>query len=71
MQFREWIDNNKKTIKEVADKLGVSEMNVYRYISGANIPRPDKMQKIFEYTGGEVTANDFYNNEREKNGKQN
>jgi transcriptional regulator with XRE-family HTH domain len=63
MQLKEWIEKNGKTIKEVADALGVSEMNVYRYISGSNIPRPENMQKITEYTGGEVQPNDFYKGE--------
>jgi transcriptional regulator with XRE-family HTH domain len=63
MQLKEWIEKNGKTIKEVADALGVSEMNDYRYIAGSNIPRPDRMQKIVELTGGEVQPNDFYKGE--------
>lgn len=63
MQLKEWIEKNEKTIKEVADTLGVSEMNVYRYIAGSNIPRPENMAKIVELTGGEVQPNDFYKGE--------
>jgi transcriptional regulator with XRE-family HTH domain len=74
MQFREWIDKSEKSGKsqaELARELGCSQADISRYCSGDVIPRPDRMQKIVEYTGGEVTANDFYNNERENNGKQN
>lgn len=63
MQLKEWIEKNGKTIKEVADTLGVSEMNVYRYIAGSNIPRSENMAKIVDLTGGEVQPNDFYKGE--------
>lgn len=61
MQLNEWIEKEKKTQQEVADALGCGQADISRYCSGEAIPRPDRMQKITEYTGGEVTPNDFYN----------
>ena len=60
MTLKEWIDSSGKSIEEVANDLGCSKMDIYRYCAGEVIPRPDRMQKITEYTGGEVTPNDFY-----------
>lgn len=60
MKFKKWMDENKKTTAEVAQAIGCSEMNVFRYCSGTTIPRPENMQKIIAYTGGEVQPNDFY-----------
>lgn len=63
MQLKEWIEKNNKTIDEVANDLGCSKMDIYRYCAGEVIPRPDRMAKIVEYTNGEVQPNDFYKGE--------
>lgn len=60
MTLKEWIDSSGKSIEDVANALGCSKMDIYRYCAGEVIPRPDRMQKIVELTGGEVTPNDFY-----------
>ena len=69
MQLSEWIDKNNKSIKQVAEDLGCNYEDVRRYCAGEVIPRPDRMAKITEYTGGEVQPNDFYNNEKSAEGK--
>lgn len=63
MKLQKWIEKENKTNKQVAEDTGISEMNISRYASGQNIPRPDNLQKIVAYTGGEVQANDFYEGE--------
>ena len=60
MQLKEQISKQNKTYKEVAQELGFTETDLYRYCAGLVIPRPDRMQKITEWSCGEVTANDFY-----------
>lgn len=60
MTLNEWIDENGKTMKEVAKDLFFDYENIRRYCAGEVIPRPDRMQKIVEYTAGAVTPNDFY-----------
>lgn len=49
-------DNN----SEFARRIGDSPQNVFRYATGASIPRPDKMERIVEVTEGRVQPNDFY-----------
>jgi hypothetical protein len=63
MQLNEWIDNKEKSMKQVAEDLGCNYEDVRRYCAGEVIPRPDRMQKIMEYTNGEVQPNDFYKGE--------
>ena len=45
---------------EMASRLGVSLVSVYRYISGERRPEGDVMVRIRTLTGGEVRADDFY-----------
>ena len=63
MQLNEWIEINNKSMKQFAEDLGVNYEDVRRYCTGEVIPRPDRMQKIMEATGGEVQPNDFYKGE--------
>ena len=63
MQLTEWMEKNNKTQQEVADALGCCQADISRYCSGEQLPRPDRMQKIMEYTNGEVQPNDFYKGE--------
>lgn len=60
MQLKEWIEKSGKTMKEFADILKSNYEDVRRYCAGEVIPRPDRMAKIVELTGGEVQPNDFY-----------
>lgn len=63
MKIEEWMQKNDKTQQEVADALGVSQCVVSLWLKGERLPRPENMQKITEYTGGEVQPNDFYKGE--------
>jgi transcriptional regulator with XRE-family HTH domain len=61
MRLVEYRKKQNKTQKEMADFFEVS-LDVYcswEYLK--RIPTKENMQKIIEYTKGEVTANDFYN----------
>lgn len=60
MQFSEYI--NQKNIKQedAAIQLSTTQASICRWIKGENMPRPEQMRKITEWSGGEVTANDFY-----------
>lgn len=58
--LKKYLKNNNITQKDFAELLGVDKMTLWRYVQGTRIPKPKIMQKIFELTKGEVTANDFY-----------
>lgn len=44
----------------MAELIDVTPQAVERYVNGKRIPEPEVMAKIFEVTGGAVSANDFY-----------
>lgn len=46
--------------KEFAKSINVKQPSVSRYLTGARIPRPEKIKAIQEATDGAVTANDFF-----------
>lgn len=43
-----------------AESIKSTATSVSRYVTGERIPEPEIMQRIFDATGGLVTANDFY-----------
>ena len=51
MAFRTARISAGKTVKEVANYLGVSEAAVYQYDSGIYTPRPDKLVKLAKFYG--------------------
>lgn len=61
MKLYQWRKKENKTQQELATELGTTQAIYQKWESGETIPRPESMQKIVEYTKGEVTANDFYN----------
>lgn len=60
MQFQEYLKENNIKQEEAAKQLGVCQGVCSLWATGKRIPRPDRMAKITEWSGGEVTANDFY-----------
>jgi anhydro-N-acetylmuramic acid kinase len=48
------------TQKQMARRLGVTELSVIKYEAGTNIPSRDVMLRIYEETRGAVAPNDFY-----------
>lgn len=70
MKLQEYLEHKKKKIADMARDFGVAHCVVRVWVTGERIPTPENMQKIFAYTGGEVTPNDFFNindNEKELN----
>ena len=60
MKFTTWKKRERYNDQEIADLLGISIHAVRKFTRGSRIPRREIMDKIFELTGGAVTANDFY-----------
>lgn len=60
MTLKEYLEKNKISIKNAAKELGFSYENMRRYYHKIVTPRDERMKKIFEWSGGLVTANDFY-----------
>lgn len=60
MKLNYFLKKSKISHAEMAEILGVQLATVYRYAEGDRIPRKHIMKKLVEFTGGQVTANDFY-----------
>jgi len=61
MKLKEYLQTKKKSIADMARDFDVAHCVVRVWATGERMPTPENMQKIFAYTGGEVTPNDFYN----------
>jgi transcriptional regulator with XRE-family HTH domain len=48
------------SVAQFATLIGRSRMQVYRYLSGDDLPRKDTLEAIMRVTGGAVTAESFY-----------
>ena len=60
MKLATFLKSEKIAIEACAKQIGVSHVAVYRYINGQRIPDKNTMIKIISWSGGAVTANDFY-----------
>lgn len=62
MHLKEFIlDTRKITYADAARELDVSKQCVLLWVHGKAIPRREEVQKIYEWSDGQVTPNDFYN----------
>lgn len=69
MNIKEYMQKNEKTLEQASQELGFSYEDMRRYSQGLVFPRPERIIKITEWSGGEVTANDFINNYETENEK--
>lgn len=60
MQLKDWLAENPVTQRQFAGRIGVSDSAMSRYLSGDRIPKPAIITRIFQATGGQVTANDWF-----------
>lgn len=62
MILQKYLENNGISLERASKELGFPYESVRRYALGLVFPRPEKINKISEWSNGEVTANDFINN---------
>lgn len=55
-----WMRTEKLTDEAMASRVGVTASAIRKYRRGERIPGTRIMASIVEATGGQVTANDFY-----------
>lgn len=59
MRLTDWMALKGVTNKQLAERLGVSQVAVLRYRRGDRIPHWDILQKLTEVSDGAVMPNDF------------
>lgn len=62
-RLKQWLKENNITGAQFAEMLGVAQSAVSMWLTGERFPSRKNIQKIAEYTGGEVQPNDFYKGE--------
>ncbi len=60
MKLASYLSANGISVAQFAAQIGVSSTSVHRYLAGERVPKRQLMIKIREKTGGEVTADDFF-----------
>lgn len=61
MKLQEFLQKKNKRPADMARDLKLKHSVVLRWVKGLRVPTPENMQKIFAYTNGAVTPNDFFN----------
>ncbi len=59
MLLLDYINENDISKAEAARQLGVRWTTIWRWIKGRSVPQHDHLLKIKEWSGGQVTPNDF------------
>lgn len=65
MKLSDFIKKKNLRVSEVARQLGIPYEYVRRYLLGT-IPSRKKMNRIVEWSCGEVSPNDFYEEPKER-----
>lgn len=60
MKLRQWLTDNKCSIPQLAEKVGVARFTLQRYLNKGRLPPPAVMAEIYRATKGAVAPNDFY-----------
>lgn len=60
MKLSAYLAINEISDADFATAIGVERQAVHRYKSGLRFPTRSVLNKIFDETGGQVTANDFF-----------
>lgn len=56
-----YLEKNNKRVADLARYLDVRHCVARRWVLGEAIPNKETVQKIYEWSGGQVEPNDFYN----------
>jgi transcriptional regulator with XRE-family HTH domain len=55
----QWLHAEKMTQSDFADRMGVAQSSVARWVAGEKVPRPERIALIETLTGGKVTFRDW------------
>lgn len=63
MKLEDYLTKNEISRAQFAEKIGVTEASLSRYLTGDRFPRERILKLIFEATNGAVTPSDFWEQE--------
>lgn len=70
MKLKEYLHDTRRPQRELAEHLGVTVVTVNRWCNGWRVPSARYMPEIKRWTGGQVTADDFYTEGGQQCGKR-
>ena len=59
-KLQRFLQDREISVAAFADGINVHLATAYKYINGGRIPDREVMPRIVEWSGGELTPNDFY-----------
>ena len=59
MLLQDYLTKKKLTKYKAAKELGVTWNTVWRWTTGRTTPLPDQIERVQQWSGGKVTANDW------------
>lgn len=66
-KFAQWVKNNDKTQRGVAQKLKISTSSLYDILKQGQLPSLKLAYEIEKYTRGEVTLYDWFDQSKDEN----
>lgn len=60
MKLKDYLEHKNIKVADAAKALGVSSYCIGLWARGERMPRPAQMGDIFQWSGGAVEPNDFY-----------
>lgn len=67
MTLQKYLEQTNKRVADLARDFNVVHCVARRWVNGEVMPSRQTIEKIYEWSGGQVEPNDFYNiNETEK-----
>ncbi|TIU66266.1 MAG: helix-turn-helix transcriptional regulator [Mesorhizobium sp.] len=60
MKLAQYLSDNKITQLVFAEKVGVSQVTINRYVKGERFPDFEMIEKIFQASDKQVTVTDWY-----------
>ena len=60
MRLRTYRERERLTLEQLGERIGRTGVAVSRYETGARVPGPEDMVRIYVATSGAVEPNDFY-----------
>lgn len=61
MKLQRYLQEKQIGVVEMSKQLGLPQSTCSMWLTEKRIPSKESMQKIYEWSGGQVEPNDFYN----------
>ena len=64
MKLKDYLTLSNITSREFSKKINVNEISISRYLNESRFPNKKILKKIYDFTNGMVTSDDFLNRDQ-------